>query len=91
MAVYAEIERQNRGGEEYLQPHIIAVSKEEIPDKAVILMGTEYIQDKLLEVETLLPHLINVKFGKEEPIRCEHCDYCRSTKKIDSIIHYLDL
>lgn len=91
MAVYAEIERQNRGGEDYLQPHIIAVSKEEIPDKAVILVGTEFIEQKLLEVETLLPHFIKVKNGKEAPTRCEHCDYCRSTKKIKSIIHYKDL
>ena len=91
MAVYAEIEKQNRKGIDYLQPHIIAVSKEEIPDKAVILVGTEYIPDKLLEVETLLPHFIKVKKGEKEPTRCEHCDYCRSTKKIDKIIHYTEL
>lgn len=91
MAVYAEIERQNRGGEEYLQPHIIAVSKEEIPDKAIVLMGTEYIEDKLLEVETLLPRFIKVKNGEEKPIGCGHCDYCRSIKKIDKILHYTEL
>lgn len=91
MAVYAEIERQNRGGEDYLQPHIIAVSKEEIPDKAVILVGTEFIKDKLLEVEALLPHFIRVKNGEEVPTRCEHCDYCRSTKQISKIIHYTEI
>ena len=91
MAVYAEIEKQNRGGKDYLQPHIIAVSKEEIPDKAVILVGNEFIQDKLLEVETLLPRFIKVKNGEEKPHRCECCDYCRSTKKIDKIIHYTEL
>lgn len=91
MAVYAEIERQNRGGEDYLQPHIIAVSKEEIPDKAVILVGTEFIKDKLLSLKYLMPEFIAVKEGSREPYRCECCDYCRSTKKIDSIIHYTDL
>ena len=91
MAVYAEIERQNRGGEDYLQPHIIAVSKEEIPDKAVILVGTEFIKDKLLEIESLLPHFIRVKEGEEVPTRCGHCDYCRSTKQISKIIHYTEL
>lgn len=91
MSVYAEIERQNRGGEDYLQPHIIAVSKEEIPDKAIVLMGTEYIGDKLLEVETLLPRFIKVKNGEEKPIGCGHCDYCRSIKKIDRILHYTEL
>ncbi len=91
MSVYAEVERLNRGSDDYLQPHIIAVSKEEIPDKAVILVGTEFIKDKLLEVETLLPRLIKVKTGQEEPTRCEHCDYCRSTKKIERILHYTEL
>lgn len=91
MAVYAEIERQNRGEDNYLQPHIIAVSKEDIPDKEVILIGTEFIQDKLAEVEALLPRFIKVKKGKEEPSRCEHCDYCRSTKKINSIVYYTEL
>ncbi|EGS9997866.1 hypothetical protein I9Y31_000040 [Clostridium perfringens] len=91
MAVYAEIERQNRGGEDYLQPHIIAVSKEEIPDKAVILVGTEFIKDKLLEIESLLPHFIRVKNGEEVPTRCGRCDYCRSTKQISKIIHYTEL
>lgn len=91
MSVYAEVERLNRGSDDYLQPHIIAVSKEEIPDKAVILVGTEFIKDKLLEVETLLQRLIKVKTGQEEPTRCEHCDYCRSTKKIERMLHYTEL
>ncbi len=91
MSVYAEVERLNRGSDDYLQPHIIAVSKEEIPDKAVILVGTEFIKDKLLEIETLLPRLIKVKTGQEEPTRCEHCDYCRSTKRIERILHYTEL
>ena len=91
MAVYAEIERQNRGGNNYLQPHIVAVSKEEIPDKEVILIGTEFIKEKLLEVEAMLPHFIKVKNGEEEPVRCECCDYCRSTKRIKKIVHYTEL
>jgi len=91
MAIYAEIERQNRDEETYLQPHIIAVSKEEIPDKAVILVGTEFIKDKLIDVENLMPRFIRVKNGEQEPYRCENCDYCRSTKKIEKVIHYTDL
>lgn len=91
MAVYAEVERLNRGGRTYFQPHIIAVSKEPVPDKEIIFMGTEFIQGKLLEVETLLPHFIKVKNGEIKPTRCEKCDYCRETKKIDKILHYLEL
>src|SRR5690606_16009714 len=51
MAVYAEIERQNRGEDDYFSPHIIAVSKEDPPDKAIIRFGTEFIPDILDEMK----------------------------------------
>ena len=91
MAVYAEVERINRGALDYLQPHIIAVSKEPIPDKAIIFLGTEFIKDKLLEVEVTIDRFSKVKQGLEEPIRCGKCDYCRTTEKLNSIINYTDL
>ncbi|WP_085829095.1 PD-(D/E)XK nuclease-like domain-containing protein [Clostridium massiliodielmoense] len=91
MAVYAEIERINRAGEEYFQPHIIAVDKQDPPDKAVIFTGTDFIKDKLLEVETLLPRFIKVKNGKEKPIGCGHCDYCRSIKQLNTILRLEDI
>lgn len=90
-AVYAEVERINRQSEEYLSPHIIAVSKEEPPDIAVIHMGTDFIQEKLEEVELKLPHILAVKNGEIEPIRCEVCEYCRATKKLTTVIHWSEL
>ncbi|AJA42562.1 hypothetical protein phiCT453B_10 (endogenous virus) [Clostridium phage phiCT453B] len=91
MAVYAEIIKQNTGEIEYYQPHIIAIDKQDPPDKAIIFTGTEFIKDKLLEIETLLPRFIKVKNGEEEPIRCEQCDYCRNTKKLNGILSLEDL
>ena len=91
MAVYCEIDRINRKAEDYFQPHIIAVSREDIPDKAVIFLGTDFIRDKLLEVEILIDHIKAVWKGKEEPVRCEECDYCRATKKLDKVLFYMDL
>lgn len=91
MAVYAEVERINRQSEEYLSPHIIAVSKEDPPDIAVIHMGTDFIEDKLLEVEMKLPYIMMLKNGEVEPQRCETCDYCRSTKRLTTIMHYSEL
>ncbi|MBU5308833.1 PD-(D/E)XK nuclease-like domain-containing protein [Clostridioides mangenotii] len=91
MAVYAELERINSGRAEHLQPHIIAVSKENIPDKAVILIEKEYIQEKLNEVEFLLPRFIDVKSGKREPHRCECCDYCKSTKVLNKVISFTEI
>lgn len=91
MAVYAEIDRVNRGSNKYFLPHIVAVSKEDVPDKAVIFLGTDYIADKLLELELGLDRIVKVKNGLEEPMRCEECDYCKATKKITGVIHYTDL
>lgn len=93
VAIYAEVERLNRQGEDYFSPHIIAVSKEEPPDIAIIHMGTDFIEDKLFEVEMKLPHILEVKTGQVEPIRCEQCAYCRSTKQLKKvgIIHYSEL
>jgi len=80
-AIYAEILRQNFGMIDYLAPYIIAVDKQEEPDHEVIYMGTNFIKEKLEYVKTILPHIMDVRNGTIEPIRCEHCDYCRSTKK----------
>ncbi|WP_315120944.1 PD-(D/E)XK nuclease-like domain-containing protein [uncultured Clostridium sp.] len=91
MAVYAEVIGLNTGEVDYYQPHIIAVSKEAEPDKEIILIGTDFIKDKLLEVESRMDRFIKVKNGLEKPTRCEKCDYCRSTKQLNRIIHYTDL
>jgi hypothetical protein len=91
MAVYAEIERLNRGGDKHLQSFIIAVSKEDIPDKEIAWVKEEYMQDKLAEVEIRLPHYIEVKNGLVEPTRCECCDYCRSTKVLKVPISFTEI
>ena len=91
MAIYAEVIRLNTGEVDYYQPHIIAISKETEPDKEVILIGTDFIRDKLIEVESKIERFIKVKNGLEKPRRCENCDYCRSTKQLSKIVHYLEL
>ncbi len=91
MAIYAEIERLYTGASEYLFPHIIAVSKEDIPDKAVIKMGTDFIEDTLLNVSMKIERIKKVWKGEIEPIRCGRCDYCRSTKELKEIIYYKEL
>lgn len=91
MALYAEIIRQNLGNIDYLDSYIIAVDKQEQPDHEIIYMGKNFIKEKLEEIEIKLPHIIEVKNGLVDPIRCEKCEYCRSTKRIRKPIHYLDL
>lgn len=91
MGVYAELERQMRKSSKLLVPHIIAVSKEDPPDKAVINFGTEFVDEVMFQVELHLPHVVDVWKGKEKPIRCERCDYCRATKKVTSTMFFDEL
>lgn len=91
LAVYCEIERLNRGGRAYYSPYIIAVSKEEVPDKAVISLGTDYIKDKLREVKMHMNRIKDVWKGKEKPYRCEECDYCKGTKQLKKSVYYKTL
>jgi hypothetical protein len=91
LAIYCEIERIDSGSEEWLEPLIVAVSKEDEPDKEIISLDSERMQMELDEVEKNMPRIIEVKNGLSEPKRCEQCKYCRRTKKLTKITHYMDL
>jgi hypothetical protein len=43
-----------------------------------------------LDKETLT-RIDALKRGEIEPERCEHCDYCRSTKVIKKPVNYLTI
>jgi hypothetical protein len=91
LAVYAEIERLANNRDNYFVPHIAVVDKQSPPDKAVIHFPTDdWIQQKLEQVEIALQDIIPVWKGEEEPERCNHCSYCRSTKSLKKSIHYFD-
>lgn len=90
LAVYSEIESQNRGGE-WLESFIVAVSKEAIPDKAIITVDHERLQEELNFVGSKIERIQAVKSGELEPKRCEKCEYCRKTKMITNVIHYMEL
>lgn len=81
IAIYAEILRQNLGMTTYLEPYLIIVDKQEVPDHAIIDMGTSFIEEKLEEIKGRLPRIMAVRNGAEEAIGCGKCDYCRSKKK----------
>lgn len=91
-AVYAELERISSGRNNWLAPLMVAVSKEDPPDKAVISLADDgRLNMELEKVEENLPHIIAVKQGLENPKRCECCRYCRMTKKIGNVINYIAL
>ncbi len=92
MAIYAEIEWQNRPlAIDYFQPHIIAVSKEDPPDKEIIHFGTEFIEKTLTEIGLFASSVKAVWSGRTEPLRCDRCDYCRATKQLTRTVFYMDL
>lgn len=91
MAVYPELECIQEGRFTTLEPLLLAVSKEETPDKAIICFDEESLNAELTRVSEKLPRIVAVKEGIEEPQRCERCRYCRQTKQINNLIHFKDL
>lgn len=91
MSLYAEIERINLKRDGWIEPIIVAVSKQDPPDKAVITLNAFDIKRELDEIAIRMPRLIEVKSGRIEPERCEKCRYCRETKRLNKIIHYTEL
>lgn len=93
MAVYIELIKQTFGVG--CQPFIFAVSKQTPPDKEAIDFNGDqdaiYMEDAMRMIEEKQEHIQRVMSGEEEPTRCEHCEYCRLTKKIELPIHASDI
>lgn len=88
-AIYQEITRQNVGIK--LPFFIAAASKEAVTDKEIIYLPDQLLSDRLKEIENNMPRLRALKKGQEEPVRCEKCDYCTSTRKLTAPISVYDL
>jgi len=103
VAVYTEVERLAKKRERYFEPFLAVATKEKYPDKSIVsFVSDEYGPTKedryqslvdfltfeLEGVKTMLPRIIKVKAGEIRPIRCEVCDYCKSTKTLTGATHY---
>lgn len=91
MAVYAEIEKRAAGRKQWLIPHMVVVTKQDPPDHEIIYFDYDAIEVGLQIVSNHIDRVKTVKNGHELPIRCEKCEYCRITKKIERIKHYAEL
>lgn len=89
MAVYRELIKQQFGKD--LIPYIVAVTKENIPDKAVIRIDKGYTDSKLQEMEFYVERFQAIKDGKVDPVSCGSCDYCKSVNKVSRILSLSDL
>src|SRR5690625_2966220 len=89
MAIYRKIIEQNT--EELYTPHIVAVSKEELPNKAVVYFEESRFNFEYEVVGSKMERILKVKSGNEDPTRCEKCEYCKSTKQLNGTIEVGDL
>ena len=84
-AVYQEI----TGGK---LPFIIAaITKENVPDIGLFIIPQEFLDERLNYFKAMVPRYANIKKGLIEPVRCEHCDYCKATKKLTRIVDMREL
>ena len=75
-AIYQAVEGQNKPF------YIAAITKEETPDIAVIHVGQEYLDAEMKLLKQNLPYYDAIKQGIAEPTRCEHCAWCKATRKL---------
>lgn len=85
-AVYQELVRQATG--ERLPFVICAVTKEKTPDIAIYSIPQERLDYCLSLVESDVKRFDEIKKGNIPPLRCEKCDYCKSTKVLNGVIEY---
>lgn len=79
-AIYQAVEGNN------LPFFICAVTKEKTPDLKVIQIPQAWIDDAMELITHNVEMIDMMKHGEIPPIRCEHCDYCKSTKKLSRVI-----
>lgn len=88
-AVYRELWRQKSGK---TLPFILgAATKEDEADLDALYVPPEELDACLRIVEDNAPIYQEIKQGLREPIRCECCAYCRSTKKLTTIRNYKEV
>lgn len=91
-AVYTEIEKQFKDSDKDANFVILAVSKQDPPDKAAMLLNHRQRYDfELEQIEKRMPRIISVLTKRVKPKRCGACEYCRGTKMLKKLIPYYTL
>jgi len=88
-AVYQELARQKYG--KVLPFYHATLSKESPIDHEIIEIPQEKMDESLENISKRLPDVIEAKNSDLPVRRCELCDYCISTKKLDHPKSYYDL
>lgn len=87
-AIYQKIEQLSSGRDKPLPFYIVAVTKEKVPDVAVIQIPQHVLDTALKIVEAKIDRFDLVKMGEIEPERCGKCEYCKMTKQLTAPIVY---
>lgn len=88
-AVYAEIEKQNAKSASDPAFLIVAISKQDPPDKGIFMLNHRQAWDYELEqIKEQLRMFQRIKEGRVKAKRCGVCDYCRATKKLFAVQPY---
>lgn len=94
-AAYQTLESQQHEretGEKRKLPFVLAVTtKEENPDKALIEIDQEYLDEALKRIEELAPRYWGIMQGLIEPTGCGKCSTCRKLKKVTGVQSYKKL
>lgn len=84
MAVYRRVLKEHLG--QTYTPYIVAVTKENPPNKAVLHIDESRFAFEYEYVEMKMERINEVKAGRANPVRCGKCDHCRATKKLTDTI-----
>ena len=79
-AIYQAVIEKATG--EKLPFYLAAVTKEKVPDVAVIEIPQHVLDAALGMVEAKIERFDLIKAGEVEPIRCERCEYCKASKRL---------
>lgn len=88
-AIYQEVVYKNTGVR--LPFFIAALSKEEYTDKEIIHIPDVELEMALSQIRLNIDHVMSLKNHDRPPTRCEKCDYCRTTKKLNNTISFYDI
>lgn len=89
MAIYQELIYQETGKK--LPCFLAVATKQTPPDKAVIQIPQGRMDLLIDEIKDNAMGLVNLRNGTSPVVRCEKCDYCRSTKMLKETITVFDL
>lgn len=80
MAIYQKLEGNQ------LPCYLAVITKEEPPSIEVIEIPQHVLDTEMQILKDKLPYFDAVRQGLIEPERCEHCAYCRKTKRLTGAI-----